>query len=427
MLIKCPECELQVSSKAIHCPHCGCPTNHSGRGRKPNRGKRRKRLPNGFGQISEIKGRNLRKPFRAMITTGKTKTGKPICEPLKPESYFETYNDAYAALVAYHRNPYDLSPDITMTELYDRWSTRHFETLKTNGSISSYENAWKYCSQLYPMRVAEVRVRHMKNCIENGFIEIKGEKHTATSSIKSIMKTLLNLMFDFALEYDLVDRNRARNFSLNLSEEDEETSTPHIPFTQEEVDVLWKHVDDTPYVDVILIQCYSGWRPQELCRILLSDVDLENWKFGGGMKTPSGINRTVPIHTKIRFLVARRYHEERLSGGKYLFSCDDGYSTVNGRTLTYSKYRTRFSKVMKHLGLNPEHRPHDPRVHFTTQAKRYHVDEYVLKLLVGHKIKDVTEKYYTKRDIEWLRTEMEKIEKDTLPPVSSPTDGSVKV
>ena len=25
MLIKCPECELQVSDKAINCPHCGYP------------------------------------------------------------------------------------------------------------------------------------------------------------------------------------------------------------------------------------------------------------------------------------------------------------------------------------------------------------------------------------------------------------------
>lgn len=425
MLIKCPECELQVSDKAIHCPHCGNPMSSKKRGRKPQRGKRRKRLPNGFGQISEIKGRNLRKPFRAMISTGKMKTGKPICEPLKPTSYFETYNDAYAALVEYHRNPYDLDPNMTMQDLFDKWSSRHFERLKTEGSISSYENAWKYCSQIYPMRVSDVRSRHMKGCIENGFVEVKGEKRIATSSIKSIMKTLFNLMFDFALEYDLVDRNRARNFSLDLSVEEEETSIPHIPFTDEEMAVLWSHVNDTPYVDAILIQCYSGWRPQELCRLSLSDVDIENWKFGGGMKTPSGFNRVVPIHSKIRDLVAKRYNDEKLYGGKNLFSCDDGYDSVNGRILTYSKYRTRFTKVMKQLGLNQEHRPHDPRVHFITQAKKHNVDEYVLKLLVGHKIKDVTEKYYTKRDLEWLRTEIEKIEKETLPPNPSVSDGSV--
>lgn len=60
--------------------------------------KKHRRLPNGFGQISEIKNRNLRKPFRVLITVGKDSTGHPICKPLRPQSYFETYNEAYLAL-----------------------------------------------------------------------------------------------------------------------------------------------------------------------------------------------------------------------------------------------------------------------------------------------------------------------------------------
>ena len=120
MLIKCPECELQVSDKAISCPHCGFPLQPNIKPRKPrNKNNKRRRLPNGFGQISEIKNRNLRNPFRAMISVGKDSNGRPICKPLKPESYFPTYNDAYAALVEYNKNPYDLEPSITMKELYE--------------------------------------------------------------------------------------------------------------------------------------------------------------------------------------------------------------------------------------------------------------------------------------------------------------------
>lgn len=58
-----------------------------------------------------------------------------------------------------------------------------------------------------------------------------------------------------------------------------------------------------PIIDVILIQCYSGWRLQELCLIKLKNVDLENWTFMGGMKTKDGFNRTVPIHSRTRPLV----------------------------------------------------------------------------------------------------------------------------
>lgn len=76
MLIKCPECALQISDKAAFCPHCGyiiTPKKLYAPKRNPNK---RRRLPNGFGQISELKNKNLRKPFRAMITLRKNRRRK---------------------------------------------------------------------------------------------------------------------------------------------------------------------------------------------------------------------------------------------------------------------------------------------------------------------------------------------------------------
>ena len=55
MLTKCPECELQISDKAISCPHCGYPLQPNIIRHKNKRRGKRRRLPNGFGQISEIK------------------------------------------------------------------------------------------------------------------------------------------------------------------------------------------------------------------------------------------------------------------------------------------------------------------------------------------------------------------------------------
>ena len=42
-------------------------------------------------------------------------------------------------------------------------------------------------------------------------------------------------------------------------------------------------------------------------------------------------------------------------------------------------------------------------------AKKYGVDEYAIKYMVGHKISDITEKVYTEREFQWLREEIEKI------------------
>lgn len=410
MLVKCPECELQVSDKAPACPHCGYPMQPTVKRKPRAKNNKRRRLPNGFGQISEIKNRNLRNPFRAMVTVGKTPDGKPISKPLKPESYFPTYNDAYAALVEYNKNPYDLEPSITVKELYDKWSEEYFKTLKAEGSIRGVESAWAYCSAVYGMRVMDVRARHIKGCMEEGKATVRGKEQHPSASMKNKIKSLFNLMLDYALEYELVDRNYSRTF--NLTEETikeiQTVKQEHIPFTEEEMGWLWNHVDDKRFVDVMLIQCYSGWRPQELGLLELENVDLENWTFQGGMKTDAGMDRVVPIHSKIRPLVERKYKEALSIGSKYLFNCTDGRSG-KPTMMTYQRYQKGFGMVRDELKLNPEHRPHDGRKHFVTAAKKAGVDEYAIKYMVGHKISDITEKVYTQREFEWLKTEIEKI------------------
>ena len=77
--------------------------------------------------------------------------------------------------------------------------------------------------------------------------------------------------------------------------------------------------------------------------------------------------------------------------------------------MDYDRYWYRFKIIVKKLELNPDHRPHDGRKHFVTMAKKYNVDEYAIKYLIGHAIRDITESVYTDRENEWLAEEIEKI------------------
>lgn len=411
MLIKCAECQLQVSDKAVTCPHCGCPLQPNMTPRKPRKSNKRRRLPNGFGQISEIKGRNLRKPFRAMVTVGKNENGRPICKPLKPESFFETYNDAYTALVEYNKDPYDLSQSMTVKELYDEWSGKYFARLESDSSIRGIKSSWNYCSAIYDMGIREVRARHVRACIEEGYVLDKGEKRYASNNTKNRIKSTLNLMLDYAVEYEYVDRNYARDVKMadSLTKESSGNSSKHMSFADDEMFKLWENVNTRLYADVILIQCYSGWRPTELVELRLEDVDLKEWTMTGGIKSDAGTNRTVPVHEKIKGLVKMKYNEAVELGSEYLINCIDRKSDSDMLNFSYKKYSNRFATVMDDLNLNERHRPHDPRKHFVTMAKKYGVDEYAIKRLIGHAIDDLTEKVYTERDINWLREEIAKI------------------
>lgn len=143
--------------------------------------------------------------------------------------------------------------------------------------------------------------------------------------------------------------------------------------------------------------------------IRLEDVDLDNWTFKGGMKTDAGTDRIVPIHSKIQSLVLRKYKEAESLGSEYLFNCTDPDSNRKNIKFTYNRYQKGFTRIRDELKLNPDHRPHDGRKHFVSMAKKYGVDEYAIKYMVGHKISDITEKVYTAREFDWLREEIEKI------------------
>lgn len=318
-------------------------------------------------------------------------------------------------MVEYNKNPYDLDSDITVQELYDKWTNDYFQA-KSDNSIRTITSAWAYCSSIYAMRAKDLRARHIKGCMDDGFrIETrgkkKGQKIFATAGTKARIKSLFNLMLDYGLEYEIVDKNYARTFEISgdIIKEIGENKKDHILLTENELQTLWENVGKVKFVDWVLIQCYMGWRPQELATLRLDEVNLDDWYMQAGMKTEAGKQRLVPIHSKVQELIKQNYEFALSINSEYLLN-DKGQTHAGSWKLTYDKYANRFKKVVDELKLNPEHRPHDPRMTFITRCKKAGVDEYALKEMVGHSIKDITESTYTVRDLEWLRSDLEKMQ-----------------
>mgnify|MGYP006072109931 FL=1 len=374
------------------------------------------KLPNGYGSVTKLSG-NRRKPYLARVTLGwitNEQTGKTTQNRV-PIGTYKTKKEALQALAEYGANPYDIqNNNLTLAELYQKWTEAYFPTLSGESSTRTITSAWKYCHPLYKMRVKDLRARHIKGIMEDGYIissrgKNAGQKVMASPGVKARIKSMFNLMLDYALEYEIVDKNYARTFDISedIIKEKEAATRGHIIFPPDEMKILWDNVDKIRFVDWILIQCYMGWRPQELATLQLADVNLDEWYMVAGMKTDAGKNRMVPIHTKIQPLVKKNYDYAVSLGSDALFN--DPTATKGGMKITYDKYAGRFDKVMAALKLNPEHRPHDPRMTFITMAKKAGIDPMVVKRLAGHRINDVTEAVYTVRDLEWLRSDIEKI------------------
>lgn len=398
-LLKCPECTHDVSDKAASCPNCGYPMNMQTSTKPRIRNGKPTKLPNGFGTVYKMSGKRS-KPFRAVKTdkwvqdadTGKAKQIRFTI------GYYHTREEAMIALADYNENPYDIKADcITFSEVYEKWNENYFPTLTNPSSIRTITAAYAYCNGLYDMRMKDIRVSHLEGVILNADVG---------DSTKSRIKSLFNMMYKYAVAHDIVDKDYASVMFANGNPIKNERKKEVIPFSDDEVLKLWESKDSIPFADMILIGIYSGWRPQELAILKIADIDIKAGTMRGGLKTDAGKNRIVPIHSLIMPLIEKRISEANTMHSKYLFNDINGQQ---GTYMTYDKYRKRFAKVMKCLDM--KHRPHETRHTFITKAKSCNVDEYILKLIAGHAIKDITEKVYTHRTIEQLKSEMEKITK----------------
>lgn len=370
---------------------------------------------NGEGSISYDK---RRKTYRAKVTIGwdideETGKSKQIVKTLG--SNYKTKGEASRALAEYLKNPFDLdNKNITFSQLYEIWY-KDFMTEEHESHKYRVKAAYKYCSSIYNKKVREITVLDMKNCIYNGTTietrgKFKGQEKFASPSTKESMKFLFNHIMGYAAELRLIERNYAKDFSLDkkVAKEKEANHKEKIPFNDKELKKLWDSIEFVPFADMIVFACYSGWRPSEIVKLRVKNVDLKNGFIKGGIKTDAGKNRIVPIHHLVKPIVEKYYNEALQVGSEYLFN---DISKKRGIGLSWDQYLTRFNKVMKALNFSDEFTPHCTRHTFITKAKSRDVkmDEYILKLIVGHDIGDITEHVYTHRELKDLKEEIEKI------------------
>lgn len=367
---------------------------------------------NGEGSILYDKRRQ--KPYRARITVGwkldeNTGKSKQITKDL---GSYKTKGEASRALAQYLDNPFDLNnKNITFSQLYEKWYEDFIQDHKSHEY--RIKAAYKYCSDIYNKKFREITILDMKNCIYNGTTQItrgkyKGNTKLASPSTKESMKYLFNHIYTYAVEARLVDRNYAKDFTLDkkVFVEKETNHKEKIPFSKIELDKLWSSIEFVPFADMIIYACYSGWRPGELINLKVTDVNLEAGFIRGGIKTTAGKNRLVPIHSLVKPIVEKYYKEAISVGSEYLFN---DITKKKGIGLSKDQYLSRFNKVIHTLNFRTELTPHYTRHTFITMAKARNVNmnDNILKLIVGHEIGDLTEHIYTHRELNDLKEEIE--------------------
>ncbi len=333
------------------------------------------RLPNGYGSVTKLSG-NRRNPYIVRITDGYDDEGRQLRKIL---GYYPSRKKALEALAAYNENPYDIDASkMTFAELYRLWSKEKFNEI-SKSATRMYTAAYAYCEPLYEMPIAAIRTAQMQDIVD--FADVG-------TSTRARIQSMLKLIFRFAMKNDYIKKNYAEF----LKRPTVETQKERVPFSANELLHLWTLSEDH-YAKILLIMIYTGWRPSELVPMQFDNgINMKSLTMQGGIKTQAGKNRIVPICKKIEPLV--RYFEQNKYNG---IAVD-----TDGAALDYYGLYHRLKSYLEENEIH--HIPYECRHTFATMLDNRNTNPKIKKMLLGHASVDVTEKVYTHKTIEQLRS-----------------------
>ena len=345
--------------------------------KKSERNDKYMKHPNGYGTVAKLSG-NRRRPFVIRKTIGWDDRGYPVYLTV---GYAATREAGLILLAQYNNEPWNIDQNkITFEELFELW--KETEIVKLGESNQrSLKAAYKHCTNLYKMKYREIRKTHMQEAIDNC-----GKGYSTEGAIKNLFGHLDN----FAFELEIINKQYSK---LTTAAPIPETSKQ--PFTDDEIDLLWKH-KEAPWIDTILIFLYSGWRISELLGLRTADVDLDAQTMTGGVKTRSGKGRIIPIHSKIIDFVKARYGPDN----EYLL-------TFNGKRLAAPQYYKLWESALAPLGI--DHKVHETRHTFRSRLDSAGGNKRCIDLIMGHKSNDVGERVYTHKTLQELKDTIELI------------------
>jgi integrase len=201
------------------------------------------------------------------------------------------------------------------------------------------------------------------------------------------IKIVASMMYDYAMQNDIVTKNYAEFLRIpKISKEEKEI------FSDIEIKKITDSSGVIEWVDTIMILIYTGLRISELLELTKFSIDLENKIITGGIKTDSGKNRTIPIHTKIYKYIKKWYD----IGGDYLI-CNADKKGISSR-----KYREEYyMPALEGIGVRKLN-PHSCRHTFASMLAKAGADTIAIQKIMGHSDYALTANVYTHTDYQEL-------------------------
>ena len=331
---------------------------------------------NGSGSVYKMKHKKLRKPFRAVITTGWTDEGKPIRKTL---GTYASQKEAYEALALFSNDPSALEKKRVITvEQCFQWYFEEAERMGLSaGRIEVINAVKKMMKPILPMDITALRTAHVQPYFDN---------FTYSKSYQEVIKSTLIKTCNIAIKNEVLIKNYMKDIIISKNATSIKKATP---FREEDIHKLWLHQDEQ-IVKIVLIYIYTGVRLSELLSMKVNDIHLKERYMVGGSKTDAGRDRIIPIAECIAPFIQELYATAKFKRSICLM---DGIIGQDG-------YRRKLTEICERLGMD-RRKPHDTRHTFITLCSDYSIPEIIIKNIVGHSTQNnITQGVYTHKTID---------------------------
>ena len=251
----------------------------------------------------------------------------------------------------------------TLAELFFRYKADKFPTISVH-TAENYEARFKKVAHLHNKRFIDIRFSDIEKVIQ-----AEKEAGRAYATRKQI-KIFFNQLYKYAISNEITTKNIAQYINLGKRGIIER----RIPLTYEQIALLFKHVDEDPFVETVIMLIFTGCRINEFLNIRREDVNLtERYIKITNSKTDAGRNRLIPINKKIFKYIRKRMRAK----SDYLLH------DARGRKIRYEDYSVKFRNCMKSFGFK-KITPHCCRHTLATMLNSAGADRLSTQRILGH-------------------------------------------
>ena len=336
---------------------------------------------NGRGSITKTK---KNKPYWVRVTDSVTKKRVSL-------GLYKTKKEAQQKLDEYLFNPYNLETHtMTFEEIFNLFKEAQEKNV-AKATFKSYINSYKRCKPLYNLIFRDIKTPQLQSVINN---------LNCSKGTKSITKGFLSVLYNYAIEMEILTTNRARYIKLPKETKHKEINV----FTGYDIKKMWENIE-IDWVEYILIMIYTGMRIGETVNLKKENVDLVNGIIFGGNKTEKGMNRKIPIRDDIYPIIKNLYENSPTDYLIYNKNWVFKKKQDENKPIRENYFREKFYKTLETLKIN-KHKPHDCRKTLATLMSNQKINNIVITDIMGHENIATTKQYYIQTDKQKLKLSM---------------------